>query len=182
MDNFVDVFTLYGRYTRKIIKFCKNISPFLYLGPEDQLRILKPFHAEIVSIRTAFLFNPKLDGFFIILVYFVVKTLIYDNTWEWIGSQIAADSFETLFGTLFIEQCSTCCDQKKSAAICDLTTFNAYSYLEWMGEKSCICPNGCLSQIWSIWSWNLLSQFSCNVKYHSWGWYNFVQFGKLSVI
>lgn len=67
LSGYREVFSLYGRYTKKIIKFCKGLSSFKHLEQRDQLSILKPFHSEIISIRTAFLYDPTRDGFYILL-------------------------------------------------------------------------------------------------------------------
>lgn len=67
LTHFMDAFSLYGRYTRKIIKFCKTITAFRDLHSNDQLALLKPFHSEIISIRTSFLYDPASDGFLILL-------------------------------------------------------------------------------------------------------------------
>lgn len=67
LTHFMDAFSLYGRYTKKIVKFCKTITAFRHLTPNDQLALLKPFHSEIISIRTSFLYDPQTDGFVILL-------------------------------------------------------------------------------------------------------------------
>lgn len=68
LTDYTDVFSLVGHYTRQIVRFCKSLPAFRWLPEDDQILLLKPFHAEIVSIRTAFLFNPTVDGFNLITV------------------------------------------------------------------------------------------------------------------
>lgn len=67
VEDYFTAFNLYGRYIKSIVRYCKAIPSFKSLEQDDQLTVLKPFYAEVISIRTAFLYNQALDGFRILV-------------------------------------------------------------------------------------------------------------------
>ncbi len=82
VDDYSVAFNLYGRYIRPVVRFCKAIPAFKALDQEDMLVVLKPFYAEIISVRTAFLYDRSLDGFRILV-----------NDWERVVAFVPMDCY-----------------------------------------------------------------------------------------
>lgn len=58
-----DGFNLAGYYVKNICKFCKRIPEFTCIPLSDQILILKSFFFDILAVRYAFTYDPKIDGF-----------------------------------------------------------------------------------------------------------------------
>ena len=67
VTHLVEALNLGELYIRKTIKMCKNISAYKSLKQDDQLSILKVYFIELIVICFSFTFDPKMDGFPIIL-------------------------------------------------------------------------------------------------------------------
>lgn len=63
MTDINDALSLAQHYIRKVIKFCKCLSPFRALPPDDQLLIIKSFFSEMLILQIAFMFKPEWGAF-----------------------------------------------------------------------------------------------------------------------
>lgn len=58
-----DSFNASAVHIRQVIKLCKSISGFKNLPMNDQMILLKNFYPSMITVRTAWVFNPQLDGY-----------------------------------------------------------------------------------------------------------------------
>ena len=70
MTNLIEVFNCPDRYSRRVVRFCKNMSAFQELHQKDHLIILKRFFIEILGIRFAFYWDSDKERCLLIEVIF----------------------------------------------------------------------------------------------------------------
>lgn len=63
-----DAFNWPANYAKKVVAFCGHLSAYTCLPPGDQLSVLKSFYMELLTLRTAFNYDPVANGYPVLAV------------------------------------------------------------------------------------------------------------------
>lgn len=70
LNDIGDAFNWPANYATQVVAFCRRMSAYDCLPPADQLAVLKAFYMELLTLRTAFNYDPPSNGYPVLAVIF----------------------------------------------------------------------------------------------------------------